>query len=86
MNATLVVSIDGRAVTVAAHMNVAAALVQADVLCTRRALDGAARFALCGMGVCQECRVTIDGQAHRLACQVLCRDGMRIDTALAVGA
>jgi succinate dehydrogenase/fumarate reductase-like Fe-S protein len=31
------------------------------------------------MGVCHECRVMIDGQ-RVLACQTLCRDGMRIDT------
>ncbi len=80
MTGDVMVSIDGRALLVGAHMSVAAALVQADVLCTRRALDGAARFALCGMGVCQECRVTIDGQPHRLACQVQCAAGMLIAT------
>jgi succinate dehydrogenase/fumarate reductase-like Fe-S protein len=31
------------------------------------------------MGVCQECRVSIDGQ-RRLACQTLCRDGMQVET------
>jgi succinate dehydrogenase/fumarate reductase-like Fe-S protein len=33
------------------------------------------------MGVCQECRVTIDGRAHVLACQTLCRAGMCIEAA-----
>ncbi|MEX0632870.1 (2Fe-2S)-binding protein [Serratia ureilytica] len=32
----------------------------------------------CGMGVCQECRVTING-LRRLACQTLCQAGMRIE-------
>jgi succinate dehydrogenase/fumarate reductase-like Fe-S protein len=31
------------------------------------------------MGICQECRVMIDGR-RRLACQTLCRDGMHVDT------
>lgn len=36
------------------------------------------RVPLCGMGVCQECRVTING-LRRLACQTLCQAGMRIE-------
>jgi succinate dehydrogenase/fumarate reductase-like Fe-S protein len=33
------------------------------------------------MGICFECRVTIDGRAHRLACQTEVRDGMEIRSA-----
>lgn len=77
---TIVVYIDDRAVTVAAGTSVVAALVVADSLCTRRSVTGEPRFALCGMGQCQECRVTIDGVPHRLACQSACRDGMLIQT------
>lgn len=76
------VVVDGRSVSVVAGVSVIAALVIADSLCTRRSVGGEARFALCGMGQCQECRVTIDGRAHRLACQVCCVAGMRIDTAV----
>jgi D-hydroxyproline dehydrogenase subunit gamma len=39
-----------------------------------------ARAPFCGMGVCQECRVTVDGRAYVLACQTVCRDGMRVET------
>jgi predicted molibdopterin-dependent oxidoreductase YjgC len=77
---TIVVHIDGRAVDVITGASVVAALVIADSLCTRRSVTGEPRFALCGMGQCQECRVTIDGEPHRLACQSACRDGMVIDT------
>lgn len=73
------VFVDGRAVSVGAGASVVAALVLADTLCTRRSVGGEARFALCGMGQCQECRVTIDGR-RRLACQTLCQDGMQIRT------
>ncbi len=76
----ITVHIDGRAVAVADGASVVAALVVADSLCTRRSVTGEPRFALCGMGQCQECRVTIDGMPHRLACQAACRDGMVIDT------
>jgi D-hydroxyproline dehydrogenase subunit gamma len=76
----LVVHVDGVAVAVSAGMSVAAALARADILRTRRSVTGQARFAFCGMGVCQECRVTIDGVPHRLACQEFCRPGMNIVT------
>jgi predicted molibdopterin-dependent oxidoreductase YjgC len=74
------VLVDGRAVSVGAGATVMAALVLADCWCTRLSVTGAPRFALCGMGQCQECRVSIDGQPHRLACQVRCSAGMVIAT------
>lgn len=49
---------------------------------TRRSVTGMLRGPVCGMGVCQECRVTIDGRAHQLACQTLCASDMRVLTAL----
>jgi D-hydroxyproline dehydrogenase subunit gamma len=67
--------------TVAAAIAVAGALVQGAGVITRRSVGGEWRGPLCGMGVCQECRVTIDGRAHRLACQTLCAAGMRVVTA-----
>ena len=48
---------------------------------TRRSVGGVLRAPLCGMGVCQECRVTVNRRAHVLACQTICRDGMQIETA-----
>ncbi len=80
------VVVDGLAVNVTEGATVVAALVIADKLCTRRSVSGEARFALCGMGQCQECRVTIDGRPHRLACQVRCVSGMRIATGTGDGA
>jgi hypothetical protein len=75
------VHIDGKAVAVNTTMSVAAAMVQAGTMCSRRSVSGEARFALCGMGVCQECRVSIDGVEHCLACQARCREGMVVVTA-----
>ncbi|RSZ59012.1 (2Fe-2S)-binding protein [Massilia atriviolacea] len=76
----IVVQVDGRALAVPAGASVIAALALAGTLCTRRSVRGEARFALCGMGYCQECRVVIDGRPHQLACRTACRDGMRIAT------
>jgi predicted molibdopterin-dependent oxidoreductase YjgC len=74
------VTVDGRDVRVTNGASVIVALVVSDTLCTRRSLSGEPRFALCGMGLCQECRVTIDGTPHRLACQTVCAQGMEIET------
>ncbi len=79
--AHVVVTIDGSAFEVPAYTTVAAAVVRRyGVRGTRVSVSGQPRTALCGMGVCQECRMTIDGRAHVLACQTICRDGMAIRT------
>lgn len=79
----VLIFVDGRALQVAAGTSVVAALMLAGRMCTRRSVSGEPRFALCGMGQCQECRVTIDGRPHRLACQERCRPGMAILTGAA---
>jgi D-hydroxyproline dehydrogenase subunit gamma len=43
----------------------------------RISVSGAHRSGLCGMGVCFECRVIVDGKVVR-ACQTGCRDGMEV--------
>ena len=43
----------------------------------RTSVSGAHRSGLCAMGVCFECRVTVDGKVVR-ACQTGCRDGMEV--------
>jgi len=71
--------LDGRPLQVADGTTVAAALARTGDGCSRTAVSGQRRAPFCGMGVCQECRVQIDGQ-RRLACQTLCRDGMRVES------
>ncbi|MFM0740862.1 (2Fe-2S)-binding protein [Paraburkholderia xenovorans] len=77
-------TIDDRRVEVEAGTTVAAALVIAGVQVSRISVTGQPRAAFCGMGVCQECRVTVDGRAHTLACQTLCREGQVVSTAAGV--
>lgn len=72
-------TLDGRPLRVAAGTTVAAALALGGDGTTRTSVSGQRRAPLCGMGVCQECRVTIDGQ-RRLACQTLCLEGMQVET------
>ena len=75
------VTVDGRSLDIAAGTLVAAAVeIATPGRGARVSPGGARRQALCGMGVCGECRVTVDGRAHRLGCQTICADGMEIRT------
>jgi predicted molibdopterin-dependent oxidoreductase YjgC len=77
----VVVTIDGVPLQVPAFTTAVGAVVRRyGMRGTRVSVSGQPRAALCAMGVCQECRMTIDGRAHVLACQTLCRNGMRIET------
>ena len=58
----------------------AAAVARAGVTRFRGSVRGEARGPLCGMGVCFECRVTIDGQPHCRSCLTLCAAGMEVRT------
>ncbi len=73
-------TVDGESHSVAAGITVAAALARTGNGLTRRSLSGQRRMPVCGMGVCFECRVVIDGRPHQRACQILIAEGMRIDT------
>lgn len=41
---------------------------------------GGCRGPWCGMGICFDCRVTIDGRRHQRGCLVVCAEGMEIET------
>jgi sarcosine oxidase subunit alpha len=43
-------------------------------------ISGEPRGPLCGMGICYECRVIIDGESHARSCQIVCRPGMQVTT------
>ena len=73
-------TIDGRSIGVPPSTTVAAALARTGVTAYRRSVTGEPRGPLCGMGICFECRVTIDGIPHRLSCQTVCAGGMEVRT------
>ena len=74
------VRINGQELEVSAGTTAAVAVLMAGVTCFRRSVTGEVRAPLCGMGVCMECRVTIDGVPHSRSCQTLCVEGMEIRT------
>lgn len=78
----LEVQVDGSPVHLPAGSSVAAALAQQRPGRTRLSVGGQWRAPLCGMGVCHECRVLVDGR-EALACQTACEAGMCIATGAA---
>lgn len=76
---SVMLEVDGMAVTAAPGDTVAAAMLAAGISAFGTApVDGAPRGPYCLMGVCFGCLVRIDGEPDRRACMELVRDGMRI--------
>ena len=77
---TVTVVVNGVSVTMPAGSMVSAAILKTGVHAFRRSASGELRGPLCGMGICFECRVTIDGEQHCRSCQTACRNGMDVRT------
>lgn len=73
-------TIDGRPVSAEAGASVLAVLWNTGVRTVRTSVSGEGRGPLCGMGTCFECRVRIDGVAHRRSCLETVREGMEVET------
>ena len=72
-------TINGQPLTVSPETTVAAAVLMVSAH-ARTSVRGELRAPLCGMGICFECRVTIDGREHQRSCQILCLPGMDVRT------
>jgi D-hydroxyproline dehydrogenase subunit gamma len=75
----MIIIVNGRDIEVKPGTVIGAALLAAGIPC-RTSVSGQPRTALCGMGICYECRATIDGIPQRRTCQQLCHPGMVIET------
>ena len=80
MSDAVVVVVNGVLVTMPAGSMVSAAILKSGVSAFRRSVTGRVRGPLCGMGICFECRVTIDGVSHCRSCQTVCQNGMDVRT------
>jgi len=80
MGEPITVQVNGKPVSVPAGTIVAAAVAMNGTTGFRKSVLGNFRGPLCGMGVCMECRVTINGRTHYRSCQILCEPGMEIRT------
>ena len=79
MNHTIEIMVNGKPLQVAPGATVAAALMNAGITRFRTSVLGEPRGPLCGMGICQECRVTINDRLQQRSCLVLVEPGMRIE-------
>ena len=70
---------DGREIEAFPGETLAAALLNADVWALRRTRAGKQRGIFCGMGVCGECSVMVDG-AQRRACLDYAKPGSEVST------
>ena len=76
----IALTVNDTPVSLPARSTVAAAVLEAGVSSFRRSVTGEVRGPLCGMGICFECRVTINGVAHVRSCQTIAEDGMDVRT------
>jgi hypothetical protein len=79
MTRRVTIRIDGAAHTALEGQSLAGLLMSLQIP-ARASVNGEPRTPFCGMGVCGECRVSVDRDAAVLACLVGCRDGMSVET------
>ena len=79
MSSQILMTVNGTGVSVPSGSTVAVAMVIAGQAC-RISVTSQPRGPLCGMGICFECRVSINGRPHCRSCQILCAPGMDVRT------
>lgn len=73
--------LDGRPMAATAGQTVAGALTAAGIVAWRTTrFDARPRGLFCGIGVCFDCLIEIDGAPNQRACLVPVAEGMRVGT------
>ena len=76
--ARLSLTLDGRTVDAHEGETVAAVLLAEGHIATRKTRRGSPRGVYCGMGVCFDCLVVVDGVPNTRACVTWVREGMDV--------
>ena len=75
----IVLTFDGQPITAFVGDSVGAALTRAGVRAWRTTRkDARPRGLFCGIGICYDCLLTIDGSTNQRACVVPATDGMEV--------
>ena len=75
----VVIEVDGKAVEARAGETIATALLAQGRRTLRHTrLKGKPRGLFCGMGICFDCLVTVDGQGSVRACMATVEPGLRV--------
>ena len=77
---------DGQSIPARPGQSIAAALTQAGHRAFRKTAKDARRGIFCGMGVCQDCLVTVDGAPNTRACMTVAAQGQVVETQVAFAA
>ena len=72
----LSITIDGVSLSVQPGQTIAQVLLASGRMDCRMAPGGDVRGIFCGMGICGECRMIVDGVPNVRICQTIVRDGM----------
>ncbi|MGO7594180.1 (2Fe-2S)-binding protein, partial [Rhizobium leguminosarum] len=75
-DARVSLSVDGLQISAEKGMSVAAAIAAKGRHEFSRGIKGEGRGLFCGMGVCHDCLVTIDGKVSQRACMTIVDDDM----------
>ena len=78
-------SFDGREIEAIQGETIAAALAASGIVAVREARSGAPRGPFCGMGVCFDCLVTVDGRPSQRACLTKVESGMAVSSSPVAG-
>lgn len=72
---------DGRPIAFRPGQSVGAALIAAGIRSWRSTrIESRPRGIFCGIGVCFDCLVTVDGAPNERACRIIARSGMQVTT------
>lgn len=76
----ITIYINGEPLFVKEGSSLSAALLNAGTRILRATrFNSEPRAMFCGIGVCFDCVVTIDGVRNQRACMQLCREGMQVE-------
>ncbi|MEU6540707.1 (2Fe-2S)-binding protein [Streptomyces sp. NPDC047000] len=81
MNDRIDLTFDGAAIGAKPGQSVGAALTDAGIRSWRTTRhQGRPRGLFCGIGICYDCLLVVDGVPNQRACLVTARDGMRLES------
>ncbi|GAA2189468.1 hypothetical protein GCM10009786_22670 [Leucobacter alluvii] len=77
----VVAAFDGAPISAPRGASIAAALISSGRTSWRSTRDGERRGIFCGIGVCFDCLVEVDGESGQRACMIPLRAGMDVRSA-----
>lgn len=83
MNKRIAFTFNGETFTCEEGQSIAAALIAANTFTLRKSrFDDQPRSIFCGIGICFDCVVVIDGISNQRSCLVQVRDGMKVESSI----